>query len=123
MHVLTVDDSRATRLVIRKYLADLGIHVSEAEDGTEGLRLLRKGNKFDAILVDWEMPGMSGIEFIKAVRLEAAYKETPIIMISTLNSSDRMVEALEAGANEYIMKPFTKDILTMKLELLGVENK
>lgn len=123
MNVLTVDDSRASRLVIGRFLTDLGFRVTEAEDGNEGLRHLRGGGKFDVILVDWEMPGMSGVEFIRAVRSEAATMDTPIIMISTLNSSDRLVEALEAGANEYIMKPFTKEILSMKLDLLGVESK
>ena len=123
MNVLTVDDSRASRLVITKFLADLGFQATEAADGGEGLRYLRAGRKFDVLLVDWEMPGMSGIEFIRTVRADPAHADTPIIMISTLNSSDRMVEAIEAGANEYIMKPFTKEILAMKLEILGVESK
>ena len=123
MNILTVDDSRASRLVIGKFLADLGFHATEATDGADGLRYLRGGQKFDVLLVDWEMPGMSGIEFIRTVRADPAHADTPIIMISTLNSSDRMVEAIEAGANEYIMKPFTKEILAMKLELLGVESK
>ena len=123
MNVLTVDDSRASRLVIGRFLADMGFTVTEAADGTEGLRYLKAGRKFDALIVDSEMPGMSGVEFIRAVRADAANVETPIIMISNQNSSDRMVEAIESGANEYIMKPFTREILAMKLDLLGVEAK
>lgn len=121
MHVLTVDDSRASRLVIRRFLGDLGISVTEAADGTEGLHFLKQGSKFDLLLVDWDMPGMNGVQFIRAVRADPAHKDTPIIMISSQNSSDRLLEALEAGANEYIMKPFTKEILAMKFDLLGVE--
>ena len=123
MHVLTVDDSRASRLVIRQFLIELGCQMSEAAEGNEGLRFLKEGRKFDLLLVDCEMPGMSGVDFIRTVRSDPANKDIPIIMISTRSSSDLMLEALQAGANEYIMKPFTKEVLAMKLDLIGVEVK
>jgi two-component system chemotaxis response regulator CheY len=102
-------------------MSEMGFQVIEVTNGLEGLNLLKKGSKFDVLLVDWEMPGMSGIEFIRKVRSDDANKETPIIMVSSRNARDNLMEAIEAGANEYIMKPFTKEILAMKLELLGVE--
>lgn len=121
LHVLTVDDSRASRMVTRKYMTDLGFQVTEAGDVSEGVACLKKGVKYDLLLVDSDVRGMSGLDFVREARSEPVGKEVPIILMSQQSSQDRMVAAIEAGANEYIIKPFTKEALEAKLELLGIE--
>jgi two-component system, chemotaxis family, chemotaxis protein CheY len=121
MHALLIDDSRAHRLVTSRALVELGFAVTEVETATEGISRLKNQTKFDVILVDWEMPQMDGLDFIKKIRSEPSNLEIPIILMGTTKFLNRLGEAIEAGANEYIMKPFTPDILEMKLELLGLE--
>lgn len=123
MRVLTVDGSRASRLVVRRFMTDLGFEVAEATDGSEGLSFTQKGRKFDLLLIDWDLRGIDGPEFVRKLRLNPLYAETPVIMISAQDSRDRMMEAIEAGANEFIIKPVTKDALVTKLELLGLETE
>jgi two-component system, chemotaxis family, chemotaxis protein CheY len=121
MRALMIDDSRAHRLVTHRALVDLGFEVTEAESAQEALGRLKGQTKFDVVLVDWEIPQMDGLQFIKQVRAIPASAETPIILLGTTKFLHRLTEALEAGANEYIMKPFNKDILEMKLDVLGIE--
>lgn len=121
MNALIVDDSKAQRLVIRTYMTELGFNVTEAAEGFEALQILKIGSKFDVLLVNWTMPGMNGLEFIQSVRSEPSNQDTPIIMISVQDSSDRIQQALQAGADEYMIKPITRDDLKSKLELLGIE--
>ena len=120
---LVLDDSRAGRMILRKFLTDLGFKVTEAETAHEGLQSLKKGNKFEVMLVDGDLRGINGLEFIRRVRADEDNKSTPIIMLSSQSSRDRMMEAIEAGANEYIIKPFNKEALETKLELLGIESR
>ena len=120
MRVLLIDDSRAIRSVLRNILTDMGFEVSEAGHGQEALERLKEQSKTDLALVDWNMPVMNGIEFVRAVRANHAYDDLLLMMVTTESGMDRMIEALEAGANEYVMKPFTKDMLQGKMELLGV---
>ena len=117
MRALVIDDSRAVRLFIRGILAELGIEVVEASNGREGLDRLAD-SPADLILVDWNMPVMDGLEFITAVRARREYDSVHIMMVTTETESEQVTRAMVAGANEYLMKPFTKEVLTAKLTLL-----
>lgn len=121
MRVLVIDDSRAIRRLIGNILRDMGWEVTEATDGLDALSQLEKLGCPDLILVDWNMPEMNGLEFIKAARAIPAFKEVPMMMVTTETEMERMAEAFIAGVNEYLMKPFDRCQLTEKLQLLGVE--
>ena len=120
MRALVIDDSRTTRAIIRKTLTEVGIEAVEAGDGREGLDRLRQTPDVELVLVDWNMPVMNGLDFIKAVRADRAYDPVRIMMVTTETEQEQVVRALEAGANEYLMKPFTKEVLVAKLSLLDV---
>lgn len=120
MKALVVDDSRAIRVILGKMLRSCGFEVSEAEDGLEAQRILAADRSFDIALVDWNMPGMDGLQLVQSVRSEPALNGMQIMMVTTENDMDRVVRALEAGANEYLMKPFTSTALMEKLALLGL---
>jgi two-component system, chemotaxis family, chemotaxis protein CheY len=120
MKALIIDDSRATRTILRKILASLQFDVVEAPDGVEALRTLHGCDDIDLALVDWNMPQMDGLEFVQAVRREPAYDGLRLLMVTTESESTQMQRALEAGANEYVMKPFTADTIRSKLQLLGL---
>ena len=120
MHALVVDDSRAMRMVLKKIMNEAGFEVSEAVDGSEALIRLKEMDSVDLMLVDWNMPVMDGLEFVRTVRENQSYDEVPVMMVSTEDGMDKIVEALEAGANEYVMKPFTADAIVEKLEILGI---
>src|SRR3954452_12724040 len=120
MRALVIDDSRTVRAIIRQTLGEVGLDVVEAGNGREGLDRLREAGDVGVVLVDWNMPEMNGLEFIRAVRAERAYDLVRIMMVTTETEQEQVIRALEAGANEYVMKPFTKDILIAKLSLLDV---
>ena len=118
MHVLLIDDSRAIRKILARILTDLNYTVVEAANGKEALDKLHEQSNVDLCLVDWNMPEMNGLEFVQAVRADHAYDAMRLMMVTTETEIEQMSKALEAGANEYVMKPFTKDALAQKLELL-----
>jgi two-component system chemotaxis response regulator CheY len=118
--VLVIDDSRAMRAILRQMLGGAGFEVAEAAHGREGLERLRQAGPFDLLVVDWNMPEMDGLSFVKALRADAAYATVPVLMVTTETEVARMAEALEAGASEYVMKPFTREDLLSKLDLLGL---
>jgi two-component system, chemotaxis family, chemotaxis protein CheY len=120
VHALVVDDSTTIRLILRKYLGKIGFQVVEAGDGREGLVRLQEMPRADLVLVDWNMPQMSGVDFVRAVRAMRIYDGVPLVMVTTNTELEHVAAALEAGANEYIMKPFTQDVVREKLELLGL---
>lgn len=120
MHALVVDDSKAMRMVLKKIMTEVGYEVSEAGDGSEALIRLKEIDGIDLMLVDWNMPIMNGLEFVRAVRENSTYDEIPLMMVTTEDGMDKIVEALEAGANEYVMKPFTPESIIEKLEILGL---
>jgi two-component system chemotaxis response regulator CheY len=96
---------------------------AEAFDGRAALDLLIRNDPrqpFDVALVDWEMPRMNGLEFVQAVRRNQDFADLKLLMVTTLNSMDRVAEALQAGANDFLMKPVTKEMLVEKLQILGV---
>jgi two-component system, chemotaxis family, chemotaxis protein CheY len=116
---LVVDDSRVIRKVARRILEDLGFEIAEAADGAEALAWCRTSMP-EAVLLDWNMPGMNGIEFLKVLRAEPGGRAPVVVMCTVENERDRMVEALDAGADEYIMKPFDGDIIEGKFALAGL---
>ncbi|HVS36709.1 MAG TPA: response regulator [Gemmataceae bacterium] len=119
MRALVIDDSRVMRGILRRFLAPCGFEVVEAGDGRQGMEQLRLAAP-DLVLVDWNMPEMDGLSFIRAVRAVPACAGLRLLMITTENETHRVAEALEAGASEYLMKPFTREALLEKLDLLGV---
>jgi two-component system chemotaxis response regulator CheY len=121
MRALVIDDSRAIRKIIGEILREVGIEeIVEAANGREGLEQLELCPDIDLALVDWNMPEMNGLEFIQAVRAQPAFAALRILMVTTEHEIAQVTRALNAGANEYLMKPFTKDILVAKLGLLDV---
>ncbi len=120
MRALIVDDSRATRTIIKKMLSEVGFEVFEAADGVEALKRLKEMDQPDVLLVDWNMPEMNGYDLVCAVRGDAQYDKVPLMMVTSETELGQMAKALAAGANEYVMKPFNKDVITEKLALLGV---
>jgi two-component system chemotaxis response regulator CheY len=120
MRALVIDDSRAVRLVIGGFLREMQIEVAEAANGEEGLLRLRELPDVQLVLVDWNMPVLDGLEFIRAVRADRAYDSVRVVMVTTETESEQVARALAAGANEYVMKPFTREVLAAKLALLDV---
>lgn len=121
MRAMVIDDSRAIRLILGNMLKELGFEVIDAENGAVAIDRLKASEKVDIALVDWNMPEMNGYEFVCAVRKDDAYKDLPLMMVTTETEMSQVVKALEAGANEYVMKPFTKEMITEKLALMGVQ--
>ncbi len=123
MQVLIVDDSRSMRMILRKQLTEVGYSVTEAGNGQEALECLRKqGAHFDFALFDWNMPVMSGIELLGHVRADPALCVLPVVMVTSETELEYVSRALEIGANEYLMKPFTPEALKEKLDLIGIES-
>ncbi len=120
MHALIVDDSRAMRRVLRSIVEPLGFEITEAGNGIEGLQQLVERPNTELALVDWNMPEMNGLEFVKAVRANPVYERIKLVMVTTETEPAKMARALMAGVDEFVMKPFTKDILLDKLQLIGV---
>jgi two-component system chemotaxis response regulator CheY len=120
VQALVVDDSKTIRLILRKYLGKIGFDVVEATDGLEGIARLQEMSQAALVLVDWNMPNMSGVDFVRAVRAIRQYDSLPVVMVTTNTELDQVALALQAGANEYIMKPFTQDVIREKLGLLGL---
>ncbi len=120
MRALVVDDSRAVRMIIGQILREIGMEVFEAANGIEALEQMKRNPDLDLLLVDWNMPQMNGIDLVRAIRADRAYDAARILMVTSESQGEQVMQALQAGANEYLMKPFNKDILVAKLNLLDV---
>ena len=118
-HCLVVDDSRVVRKVARKILEELKFEISEAEDGKIALDACRAGMP-DVVLLDWNMPNMNGIEFLRALRQETGGDKPVVVFCTTESGVSFITQAIEAGANEYIMKPFDKEIIESKFSEVGL---
>jgi len=116
MKILIVDDFSTMRRIIKNLLRDLGFaNTHEAEDGTTALPLLRNGN-FDFLVTDWNMPGMQGIDLLKAVRADPKLASLPVLMVTAEAKRDQILDAAQAGVNGYIVKPFTAQTLGEKID-------
>ncbi len=118
--ILVVDDSQTVRLVGRRIMSKFGFEVLEADNGLSALEQIRQHPDIRAILLDWNMPIMNGLEFLQALRALPLAAQPTVVMCTTENDMEHIVCAIEAGANEYIMKPFTEDIMREKFEEVGV---
>src|SRR5262245_31481535 len=116
---LVVDDSRAMRMMLSRMLEEVGCQVSQAQHGKEALAFLSDNPDTQLALVDWNMPEMTGIELVEAVRQRTALSGVRLMMVTTESEANQVQRALTAGADEYAMKPFTKEIIAAKLKLLG----
>ncbi len=122
-NALVIDDSRAMRLLIGDTLRNIGYAVDEAEDGSAAIFRLDDGVRRDIALVDWNMPVMNGLEFIRVVRSDARFSNMRLLVITSETEAGQVVNALAAGADEYLMKPFTRETLISKLEMLGLARR
>lgn len=122
MRALIVDDSRTMRAIISKLVKELGFDVAEAGNGGQALSQLKSSGAVDLTLVDWNMPEMNGLEFVRAVRADPAFDTMKVMMVTSQTGVEQMVRALQAGVDEYLMKPFTRDAMVEKLRLLGIAN-
>jgi two-component system chemotaxis response regulator CheY len=120
---LVVDDSRAQRSMLRRLLTERGYEVFEAGDGNEGVDSLARTGAVDLVLVDWNMPNMDGLEFIKVVRGNPEYERVQLVMVTSESEPAHIARALMNGADEYAIKPLTMDALADKLCLLGLEDE
>lgn len=120
MRAIVIDDSRAVRRILSGLLRELGFEPSEAGDGAQALLTLGELGPIDLALVDWNMPVLSGIDFVRVVRQNQRYASMRIVMVTTESDIEHVQTALTAGADEFVMKPFTKDVLLEKLALLGL---
>ncbi|MGG5818526.1 response regulator [Falsiroseomonas sp. HW251] len=116
---LVVDDSRVVRKAARRLLEGFGFAVREAEDGRKALEACRDTVP-DLVLLDWNMPVMDGLAFLRAARAEIGERRPVVMLCTTENTQERILQALEAGAQEYVMKPFDAEILGGKLAQLGL---
>ncbi len=120
MHALVVDDSRAMRAILARRMTGLGFEVSQAGDGVQALSVLDTGVRPDVILVDWNMPVMDGLTFIKTVRGRDDLRDIALMMVTTESEQAQIVRALAAGAHEYVIKPFSDEVIAEKQALLGL---
>jgi two-component system chemotaxis response regulator CheY len=118
VRALIVDDSRSMRLILGRIMGELGFDVVEAPNGRAALERMAAEGTMDVALIDWNMPEMNGYELLCALRTDQTYAGMPVIMVTTETETGQIVRALQAGANEYLMKPFTRDAVVDKLGLL-----
>jgi two-component system chemotaxis response regulator CheY len=119
MRALIVDDSRFIRVYLRGLLEEKGIECEEAADGQSGIDLLRKCEHFDLALLDWNMPVMSGLDMLKQLRKQG-FDDVKVLMVTAEAENESILSALDAGADEYLMKPFDGEALSEKLVMLGL---
>jgi len=121
MKIMSIDDSRATRMFVRNAVDVLGFDFTEAEDGEKAFEVLERESPVDLILLDWNMPVMNGIEFLVKLKADDRYKEIPVTMVTTEIERHKVIEAIGKGAKNYVMKPFTQEDLIGKImESLGM---
>lgn len=120
---LIIDDSSATRMILKEIVVQHGFDTVEAENGKEALRQLGLYDDIRLALVDWNMPEMNGLEFVIEARKESKFDGVVMMMVTTETEMDKVRAALQAGADEYVMKPFTREVLAEKLTLLGMKGE
>ena len=116
MKFLVVDDFSTMRRIVRNLLKELGFsNITEAEDGVDALRKLR-ADKYDFVVSDWNMPNMTGIDLLREIRKDDALKHLPVLMVTAEAKKENIIEAAQAGASGYVVKPFTATTLDEKLQ-------
>ena len=120
MRVLIVDDSVTMRHLLQSVVATLQAETVEATDGRQALKILADQWPFDVALVDWDMPVMNGIEFVKSVRADSRFNGLKIMMVTADNSMEGVGKAINSGADDYLMKPLTGQMVIDKLRVLGL---
>ncbi len=120
MHAMIVDDSRAIRRMLQRIVEPLGFDTLDAEHGQDALDQLDTDNPVDVMLVDWNMPVMDGLTLVKQVRSSSEFADTTILMVSSESDPRKMMKALLAGADDYLVKPVSQEMIRDKLETLGV---
>lgn len=116
MKILIVDDFSTMRRIIKNLLRELGFNnTSEADDGQTAMPMLQTGN-FDFLVTDWNMPGMTGIDLLRAVRADAKLAKLPVLLVTAEAKKEQIIEAAQAGVNGYVVKPFTAQTLQEKIE-------
>ncbi len=114
--ILSVDDSAIVRLMINKGIVSMGYHCLEASDGQEALELLAREYKEVAlILLDWNMPGMNGMDFLTIIKDDTRYREIPVMMVTTESEKTSIIKAIQSGVKNYMLKPFTDEALQTKI--------
>lgn len=116
MKALTVDDSQTVRTLVRNILEQNKFEVLEAVNGEDALKVIATNEDIDVIFLDWEMPVLDGFGFLTKVRSEKLAEQTRIIMLTTLNKMTNILQAIDAGADEYLMKPFTPEMVVEKID-------
>lgn len=123
MKVLLVDDSKTARNLLARIFKELGgWEIFEAENGQVALDKLASVDSMDLACIDWNMPVMNGLEFLKIAKKLPGFSETWMMMVTTETEMDNISQAMVSGANEYVMKPFTKEVILAKLEMMGLVN-
>lgn len=120
--ILIVDDCKFTTKVLSQCMQELGYEVHTALSAEEAVRFLEMHEPPSLFFVDWVMPGMSGVEFVAWLRDQSPTQSTPVLMVTAQRNLSQIAEALKSGANEYIIKPFTKDAIEEKLKILGIDS-
>ena len=121
MRALVLDDSRAMRTILKGILTEVGFEVQEAPSVHDALAVLSGSAEFDLALVDWNLPDVEGIEFVRQVRAQRKFDRVRLMMVTTETETAQVASAIRAGANEYIMKPFSKQAVAEKLMLMGFD--
>jgi two-component system, chemotaxis family, chemotaxis protein CheY len=121
MRALVVDDSASMRAILKRTLRERGFEVAAAGNGSDALLIMaQQDHDLDVVLIDWNMPGMNGFELLREIRRQPRYDRIKLLMVTTETSRAEMLHALAAGADEYITKPFTPDVVYDKLRLAGL---
>ncbi len=122
MRMLIVDDSKAMRGYLRHLAQTLSYDTQEAVDGQDALKTIENSSTFDLALVDWDMPVMNGLELVKNLRSNPNHSSMKIMMVTSQTGMDHVTQALQSGADDYLMKPVDQGMLEEKLRMLGLEN-
>jgi len=123
MQAMVIEDSKTIRHLLTRFLNEMGLDVVHAENGQEALEQLESHPDIELALVDWNMPVMNGLDFVIQVRKQPVYSGIRLMMVTTETETTQIIHALEAGADEYVMKPFDKDMIERKLALMGIETE
>jgi two-component system chemotaxis response regulator CheY len=124
MKILVVDDFSTMRRIVRNLLKELGfVNIHEAEDGVDALAKLRTEYNFQFVVSDWNMPNMTGIELLRAIRADERLKHLPVLMVTAEAKRENIIEAAQAGASGYVVKPFTAGTLNEKLQKIFLTMK